>query len=523
MQWRGQASFNGGVLVVFTALFLLLPLSILAAVPQLINYQGYLTDASGQPVPNGSYQIIFRIYGSPAGTDIYWDNGHRSITITNGNFSYLLGSHVPLPEGLFNPTLIPGSDTIRYLGITVGTDPEISPRTRLVTTPYAFRALNADTAYYASLVADNSITSAKVTDGSLSDIDLHPAAAIDPSKIDGTAMILNSTSLQTVSGSVQFTGPVIMYDSVLKSSIYGIKIGSAVAHASDGALLEVTRDYNTTGSRYGQKVIMENSSTGSLNGIRSEVEHTTAGSGGSAYGIYGSATSDGSIRSGINAVAQCQNGALTTGTSYGISASAFDGATAYGIYGHASSATTNYAGYFSGNAHVTGTLSKGGGSFKIDHPLDPENKYLQHSFVESPDMMNIYNGNVILDSRGEAEVELPEWFDALNRDFRYQLTAIGAPGPNLYIAEEIRGNRFRIAGGTSGMKVSWQVTGVRQDRWAEANRVQIEVDKNPDEQGKYMHPEVYNQPLERSVDYEALRPMLEERARILDKRGAGDE
>jgi hypothetical protein len=74
---------------------------------------------------------------------------------------------------------------------------------------------------------------------------------------------------------------------------------------------------------------------------------------------------------------------------------------------------------------VTGNLSKGGGSFKIDHPLDPANKYLYHSFVESPDMMNVYNGNIMTDRRGLAVVILPNYFEALNRDFRYQLTVIG--------------------------------------------------------------------------------------------------
>src|SRR5882762_7360391 len=121
-----------------------------------------------------------------------------------------------------------------------------------------------------------------------------------------------------------------------------------------------------------------------------------------------------------------------------------------------------------GNVNVIGTLSKSAGGFKIDDPLDPANKYLTHSFVESPDMMNIYNGTVLLDGSGEAWVVLPTWFEALNRDFRYQLTAIGAPSPNLYIAVEVTGNRFQIAGGRPGAKVSWQVTGVRHDAYAEA-------------------------------------------------------
>jgi hypothetical protein len=138
--------------------------------------------------------------------------------------------------------------------------------------------------------------------------------------------------------------------------------------------------------------------------------------------------------------------------------------------------------------------------------LDPEGKYLYHSFVESPDMMNIYNGNVVLDEHGEAWVELPGWFEALNRDFRYQLTCIGGFAP-VYIAEKIQHNRFKIAGGKPGMEVSWQVTGIRQDPWAEAHRIPVEEVKPPEEQGTYLHPEVYGQPEEKSVDWKDRQPI----------------
>ncbi len=139
-----------------------------------------------------------------------------------------------------------------------------------------------------------------------------------------------------------------------------------------------------------------------------------------------------------------------------------------------------------GDVTIAGNLSKGGGSFKIDHPLDPENKYLFHSFVESPDMMNVYNGNIILNERGEAKVEMPEYFAALNRDFRYQLTPIGSFS-ELYVAEEIEENYFKIAGGRPGVKVSWQVTGIRRDPFAEANRIPNEVLKEDHNRGKYLH------------------------------------
>lgn len=181
------------------------------------------------------------------------------------------------------------------------------------------------------------------------------------------------------------------------------------------------------------------------------------------------------------------------------------------IYGRSKN---GYAAWLDGNVKINGTLQKGGGSFKIDHPLYPANKYLSHSFVESPDMKNVYDGVVALDQNGEAVVELPDWFSALNKDFRYQLTAIGAPAPNLYIAQDIsdvltnnssdssknnNSSHFKIAGGTSAMKVSWQVTGIRKDPWANANRIQVEEDKPAKEQGYYTYPELYGQPEEKGM------------------------
>jgi hypothetical protein len=146
----------------------------------------------------------------------------------------------------------------------------------------------------------------------------------------------------------------------------------------------------------------------------------------------------------------------------------------------------------SGNLSIAGTLSKSSGSFKIDDPLDPANKYLYHSFVESPDMMNVYNGVVTLDSHGQAWVTLPQYFEALNRDFRYQLTCIGGFAP-VYVAEEVVQNRFKIAGGRKSLRVSWQVTGIRHDAFADAHPIPVEEEKSPEEVGKYMHPDLFGQ------------------------------
>jgi len=154
---------------------------------------------------------------------------------------------------------------------------------------------------------------------------------------------------------------------------------------------------------------------------------------------------------------------------------------------------------FFGNLQVTGSITKGGGGFAIDHPLNPANQYLRHSFVESPEMKNVYDGIAICDANGEAVVDFPDWFEALNDDFRYQLTAIGAPAPNLFIANEIREHRFTIAGGNPGQKVSWQVTGVRHDAWARANPVIIEEGKSADDRGRFLHPEAHGHPADRTV------------------------
>src|SRR6202142_734778 len=166
----------------------------------------------------------------------------------------------------------------------------------------------------------------------------------------------------------------------------------------------------------------------------------------------------------------------------------------HGSYGDGVDAVagSDYAAFFYGDVAIQGNLSKNGGSFKIDHPLDPANKYLSHSFVESPDMMNIYNGNVVTDKRGLATVVLPDYFAVLNRDFRYQLTVIGQFAQAI-IAKEINRGRFTIRTNRPGVKVSWQVTGIRQDAWANAHRIPTEEEKPLEKRGTYLYPELYRE------------------------------
>jgi hypothetical protein len=178
------------------------------------------------------------------------------------------------------------------------------------------------------------------------------------------------------------------------------------------------------------------------------------------------------------------------------------------------------AGSFSGDVHISGNLNVSGTkSFRIDHPLDPANKYLYHAALESSEVLNLYTGNVVLDASGEAAIQLPEWFEALNRDFRYQLTAIGAPAPNLHVAQKIRNNSFKIAGGSAGLEVSWQVTGVRQDAWEKAHPMAVEVEKPQRERGFYINPELFGAPSERSIDW-ARNPGLMKRMKDIKEKQA---
>ncbi len=230
-------------------------------------------------------------------------------------------------------------------------------------------------------------------------------------------------------------------------------------------------------------------------GVAGFVTHANTAPIGSV-GVYGSGSNNRNLGAiGVQGVSDTYFGVWGSGGNAGVVA--FNPNNDHAAY----LASDCCAAWFTGDVVITGTLSKGHNKFQIDHPLDPANKYLSHSAVESPEMKNVYDGIAVLDANGETVVELPEWFEPLNTDFRYQLTPIGSPGPNLFIAEEISNNRFKIAGGTPTMKVSWQVTGIRQDGWAKAHPMQVEEEKSVEEKGHYLHPELQGAPKEKSIEH----------------------
>src|SRR6266699_2630686 len=287
-------------------------------------------------------------------------------------------------------------------------------------------------------------------------------------KVSSRAALAAESSLPGTSGPCvcsSATGGVPAVQATGTSGAYGVN-----ASSDSGIGL-----YTQSGSGIGLLAVGGGASS-SLPKVRSLAIYAE---GGPSYGLF--ATSDGST--GVYGQSNSSTGV------YGHSDSSF------GVYAQS---TSGYAGLFDGSVQVHGLLWKSGGGFQIDHPLDAAHKYLSHSFVESSDMKNLYDGLVTLDANGQAEVRLPAWFETLNTDVCYQLTCLGGYAP-VYIAEKLQNNRFTIAGGQAGMEVCWQVTGIRQDRWASAHRIAIEQDKPAQEQGYYLHPDLYGEPEEKST------------------------
>jgi hypothetical protein len=244
-------------------------------------------------------------------------------------------------------------------------------------------------------------------------------------------------------------------------------------------------------------------------GVRGEGNTGVAGFG--QNGVQGfSRASASSSDMGVLGHAQQLNGT-------GVFGRCHNGPLAFGVWGVSNS---GFAGFFTGNVHVTGNLTKGGtNSFRIDHPLDPENRYLCHASVESPEVLNVYSGNIVTDSEGNGVVQLPDYFEALNKDFRYQLTVIGEP-TLAAVSEEVQGGQFRIKTDRPNVKVSWQVTGVRNDALMAMKPLIPEPEKSPTARGTYLHPEAFDQPITRGEQYareQELDARLEQQIRSFER------
>lgn len=214
---------------------------------------------------------------------------------------------------------------------------------------------------------------------------------------------------------------------------------------------------------------------------------TTAAAGSVVIGTEGDGISDADFNIGVYGYADAATG--------------FGSLNSYGVYGDAfGGAVEDYAGYFdNGNVEVINNLNVAGlKSFKIDHPLDPANKYLYHACIESNEVLNVYSGNVTTDASGTAIVDLPSYFETLNKDFRYNLTVVGSFA-QVMVAEKVHGNKFTIKTNLPNVEVSWQVTGVRNDPYVRDHPMVVEKEKHSRVKGKYLYPAGYDQPADKKM------------------------
>ena len=495
---------------------------LLAQVPQHFNYQAIVRGNAGVVIAAKPIGMRFSIHDGSATGSVQYSETQLTTTNAYGLVNLQVGAGTVVAGSFTAITWSAGNKFLQIEVDTTGSANYVNLTTvELIAVPYAFTANTAHLADSAT-AANTATTATTATTAASADTAFKAGSAATAHLADSANKLAAGQAVKSVNGltgnvtlavgggntlsstgnTVTITGspgtitgvnsPVSPTSGLLGGGTSG-NVALAVNYGGDGSAATVSRsDHTHAGQLWttasGNTLTLQTSSTAfSSNGLEVDVTNSTSQS----AGVFGQTFSSSSSSAAVVGQATASGGAV------GVEGIAL-GANTYAILASAQG-SGSYAGVFEGNVSVAGTLSKSAGSFKIDHPLDPAGKYLSHSFVESPDMMNIYNGNITLDAGGAATVTLPDWFEALNKDFRYQLTAIGKPSPNLYIAQEISGNRFRIAGGTPGAKVSWTVTGIRHDAYANAHRIPVEENKPAAEKGKYLHPNLFGQPASMAI------------------------
>jgi hypothetical protein len=500
------------------AVFAAAPLCMLAAssaalaqapLTAITTYQGELHQSG--TVYNGPADLTFTLYSTPSGgSPLAGSLSAPGVVVVDGRFTVDLDFGLPLFEA--------GAE--RWLAIAVNGVP-LEPRQPLRAAPFAAYALSGGSSPFERVGTNAVYTGGNVGIGTASPSIL---LEVDGASSSPLVRIDNTSTSGFADGLISLTSGVTGRAVWARSTGQAARSVFADAVHSSGETVAVWGQVNSTAGT--AMVATSSATTGTTHGIRASVASPSgyAGhfSGGRNYfeGNVGIGTETPTHRlqtkgSPTGALVRFENtstGAFADGlwssavegySVYGRSAASSGGfgvvgqasansGTPYGVYGAAPS--NGHAVYAQGRMTATGTKA-----FQIDHPLDPENMYLNHYCVEGPEPLNVYSGNIRLDHAGRALVELPAYFESINRDVRYQLTPIGAWAP-LYIAQRVENNAFVIAGGAPQMEVSWRIEAVRNDPFVATYGTPVEQDKG-DQRGTYLHPELYGQPPERGLHH----------------------
>lgn len=501
--------------------------AIFAQAPSAINYQAAVRNSSGAVLASALVQVRFTIHDATASGAVLFQETNTATTTAQGILNTTIGSGTAVTGTMAG---IDWSTGVKFLEVELNTGSGYTSigSQQMVSVPYALYAAKSGntspwtlsgTDIFNNNTGKVGIGTSTVSSMFYSQINGLGTVGTGP-MYQGTLMVTGAASGASASG---------VYAEGGWRGVFGRNKGASSGIEAIGVygLLDSGASYTS-----GMGVKGDASASGPTNyGVYGTASNGT----GINYGVYGKTSSKGAGIYGVNtgpgfaftptfvtitpAIAAQQrsvsggfqtallahssapSGSYSTGIiaagdsantiNYGITAYARGGTTStnYAVYASASGGATNYAGYFSGSTYSVYSAS-GTKSFKIDHPLDPENKYLVHSSVESNDMMNLYNGNVTTDASGQAKVKLPSYFTALNKDFKYQLTCIGTFAQAI-IGEEISGNSFTIKTDKPNVKVSWQVAGVRHDQTALKYPIIDEIEKPANEKGFYLVPEAF--------------------------------
>lgn len=463
------------------------------------TYQGQLTNA-GAPL-SGTVDIQFSVWNAVTG------GVQQGATITRTNVSVtngLVTQDLDFGAGIFNA----GAD--RWVQIAVrnpagsGSYVTLTPRQPVTPAPYAQYAANAPGSGLWQSAGAGTIT--------------NTAAGSTFVGINRTSRISGAESFGIGYSGSGYGGMYISSDTTAGLPFYGYSTAGGntcwtymdgatgrwnVYNAGDRLSVTTTGRVGINDTTPAARLSVAGTDLVGINVNSTAANAITASTNAAfSYGVQGTGTSAGvygissaSNGAGVLGVDDTTGGTGVRGETSGNGAAGVAGygnfgtgvygqtSSGYGVYGsNGGSSTTGYAGYFNGRVNVQGNFTASSKSFKIDHPLDPDHKFLLHTSVESPDMKTIYDGVATLGANGDAVVTLPDWFEALNQDFRYQLTCVGGYAP-VFVSKEVSNHIFTIAGGKAGLKVSWQLTGIRHDTWAESHRTPVEMDKTPLDRG----------------------------------------